>query len=138
MRPQLRYSLHRPVIRPSIPGSACSHIYADILPPEAIRHTINFIGLGGIGSPTLYMLRKMGFTSFVLWDDDLVDFTNDEVALRLAKQAVAEFVKEDEQIDVHARQKVSSLKRNVIEGSPEWDILYKKYYEEERNRRGKG
>ena len=72
-----------------------------------------------------------------IWDDDFVDYTDDEVAIRIAKQAIVEFVKEDEQIDAQARQKVASLKRNVMEGTPEWDILYKKYYEEERNRRGK-
>lgn len=73
----------------------------------------------------------------VVYDDDLVDFSDDDLALRLAKKAVAEFVKEDEEIDVKARQTVASLKRGVVEGSPEWDILYKKYYEEERGRRGK-
>lgn len=71
-----------------------------------------------------------------IWDDDMVDFTDDEVAIRMAKKAIADFVKEDQAIDEAARTKVSSLKRNVVEGSPEWDILYKKYYEEERNRRG--
>lgn len=74
----------------------------------------------------------------VVYDDDLVDFSDEEMALRLAKRAVAEFVKEDEEVDQKAREKVASLKRNVLEGSPEWDILYRKYYEEERNRRGQG
>lgn len=71
-----------------------------------------------------------------LWNDDLVDYTDDDVALRIARQAITEFVKADLEIDQKAREKVASLKRNVIEGSPEWEILYKKYYEEERNRRG--
>lgn len=71
-----------------------------------------------------------------VYDDDLVDFSDEDMALRIAKKALAEFVKEDEQVDAKAREKVASLKRNVIEGSPEWDVLYKKYYEEERNRRG--
>ena len=70
-----------------------------------------------------------------LWNDDLVDFTDEDMALRLAKQAVVEFVKEDSQIDSNARQKVSSLKRGVMEGTPEWDVLYRKYYEEERNKK---
>ncbi|GIL17667.1 MAG: hypothetical protein BroJett040_14180 [Oligoflexia bacterium] len=73
-----------------------------------------------------------------IWNDDLVDYTDEDQAIRLAKKAVVEFVKEDIEIDQKAREKVASLKRNVVEGSPEWDILYKKYYEEERNRRGKG
>jgi hypothetical protein len=73
-----------------------------------------------------------------IWEDDLVDFTDDDLALRIAKRAVVEFVKEDERIDQRAREKVSSLKRNVLEGTPEWDVLYKKYYEEERNKHGQG
>lgn len=73
-----------------------------------------------------------------VYDDDLVDFSDDELALRIAKKAVVEFVKEDEDIDRSAREKVASLKRGVVENSPEWDVMYRKYYEEERNRRGKG
>ena len=72
-----------------------------------------------------------------VWEDDLVDFTDDDQALRAAKKAIAEFVQESEDIDIKARAKVASLKRNVVEGSPEWDILYKKYYEEERGKRGR-
>ena len=73
-----------------------------------------------------------------IWNEDLVDYTDEDLALRVAKKAIIEFVKEDEEIDRKAREKVTSLKRNVVEGSPEWDILYKKYYEEERNKRGQG
>lgn len=73
-----------------------------------------------------------------IWNDDLVDYTDEDLALRLAKKAIAEFVKEDMEVDQRAREKVASLKRGVVEGSPEWDILYKKYYEEERGKRGKG
>ena len=72
-----------------------------------------------------------------VWEDDIIDFTDDDLALRAAKQAIAAFVKEDEDIDRDARAKVTSLKRNVMEGSPEWDVMYKKYYEEERTKRGK-
>ena len=71
-----------------------------------------------------------------IWEDDLVDYTDDDIALRAAKRAIIEFVKEDEQVDERARAKVASLKRGVIEGSPEWDVLYRKYYEEERNKKG--
>jgi len=72
-----------------------------------------------------------------IWNDDLVDYSDDDLAVRVARQAIAEFVKEDRDIDQFARDKVASLKRGVIEGSPEWDIMFKKYYEEERNKRGK-
>jgi hypothetical protein len=53
-----------------------------------------------------------------------------------AKLAIIEFVKENEDIDQKARDKVASLKRNVMEGTPEWDVMYRKYYEEERGKRG--
>jgi hypothetical protein len=71
-----------------------------------------------------------------VWEDDLVDFTDDDLALRAAKQAIGEFVKEHEDIDQRARDKVASLKRNVMEGTPEWEVMYRKYYEEERGKRG--
>lgn len=71
-----------------------------------------------------------------IWNDDLVDYTDEDLALRLAKKAIAEFVKDDTDVDQRARDKVASLKRGVVEGSPEWDVLYKKYYEEERNKKG--
>ncbi|MEK6628373.1 MAG: DUF507 family protein [Bdellovibrionota bacterium] len=72
-----------------------------------------------------------------VWGDDIVDFSDDDIALRAAKKAIADFVKEDAEIDKKAREKVASLKRDVYEGTREWDILYKKYYEEEKGRHGK-
>lgn len=71
-----------------------------------------------------------------IWNDDMVDYTDEDLALKIAKKIIQEFVKEDLDIDAKARAKVASLKRGVIEGSPEWEVLYKKYYEEERKRHG--
>jgi hypothetical protein len=42
----------------------------------------------------------------------------------------------DAHIDVLVRKKIASLSRNVPLGSPEWDILYRKYYEEESRKVG--
>jgi hypothetical protein len=41
------------------------------------------------------------------------------------------------EIDAAVRAKIDTLSKKPIEGSPEWDVMYKKYYEEEENRRGK-
>ena len=71
-----------------------------------------------------------------IWHDDLVDYTDDEQALRAAKRAMRQFIQEEMALDERARAKVASLKRGVVEGSPEWEILYKKYQEEERGKRG--
>lgn len=73
-----------------------------------------------------------------VWKDDLVDFSDEDFALRLTKIVLRDFVKEDSEIDEKARAKVGTLKRGVVEGSPEWEILYKKYYQEEKNKRGQG
>lgn len=71
-----------------------------------------------------------------IWNDDLVDYTDDDAALRAAKKGLTAFMVELDDVDESAKTKVSSLKRGVIEGSPEWDVLYAKYFEEEMQRRG--
>ncbi len=71
-----------------------------------------------------------------VWEDDLLDYTDEDAALRATKVALKEFVQEEQILDKKARDKVASLKRGVVEGSPEWDILYRKYFEEERGKRG--
>ena len=72
-----------------------------------------------------------------VWGDDIADFSDDDIALRAARTAIVAFVKEDIEIDKKARDKVATLKRGVTEGTREWDIMYQKYYEEERARYGK-
>ena len=72
-----------------------------------------------------------------LWDDDLVDYVDEDAALRAAKKGLNEFVKEVADADKAVVAKIASLKRGVPEGSPEWDVLYGKYFEEELERRGK-
>lgn len=71
-----------------------------------------------------------------LWKDDIVDYSDDDQAIRVAKKAIIEYAQELRQIDEKARDMVASLKRNVVEGSPEWDVMYAKYFEEELKRRG--
>jgi hypothetical protein len=41
----------------------------------------------------------------------------------------------EEELERRARAKIESMKRSIAEGSPEWDILYSKFYEEERDKR---
>jgi len=43
---------------------------------------------------------------------------------------------EEQKLDKAARQKIESQKRVIIEGTPEWDILYRKYYNEEVKKLG--
>ena len=46
-------------------------------------------------------------------------------------------MKADEAIDAMVRRKIETQKRTIVEGSDEWDVLYRKYYEEESARHRK-
>jgi len=71
-----------------------------------------------------------------IWNDDLVEYSDEDAAFRAAKRALATWVAEEAKLDTDVRAKISSLKRGVFEGTPEWDVMYKKYYEEEMVKRG--
>ena len=45
-----------------------------------------------------------------------------------------EELRRDSQIEDRVRRKIASQKRLIPEGSAEWDILFRKYYEEEMSR----
>ncbi len=73
-----------------------------------------------------------------LYKEDYVDLPGDEesLAMRWGKNAFAQWDKAAEEMQQAAENKVRSLKRQVVEGSPEWNTLYSKYLEEELVRRG--
>jgi len=63
---------------------------------------------------------------------DAVDFIEDRNTIRLAVvDILMGWLKKEEDVDKAARQKIESQKRTIPEGSAEWEILYRKYYEEE-------
>ena len=63
--------------------------------------------------------------------DDAVEYFEDpnEIRQQIVKMIEAE-MKADEMIDALVRRKLETQKR-VVEGSDEWDVLYRKYYEDE-------
>ena len=52
------------------------------------------------------------------------------------RRLMEELLREEEKIDAAARQKIESQRRTITEGSTEWDILYRKYYNEEVKKLG--
>jgi hypothetical protein len=70
-----------------------------------------------------------------IWKDDLVEYTNEDEAIREAKRVVVEYVKHETSVDDAVRARILSQKKGIMEGSREFDILYKKYYEEEQSKR---
>ena len=67
----------------------------------------------------------------------LVNFTNEGRALTETKQVLHEFFQREDHLDEIVRQKIQSLSRHVPLGSREWDVLYRKYLEEEMRKQRK-
>ena len=70
--------------------------------------------------------------------DEEVEFYADpqEIRQQIFK-IISDEVKADEAIDAIVRRKIESQKRVIVEGSEEWDVLYRKYYEDETARHRK-
>jgi hypothetical protein len=66
-----------------------------------------------------------------------VEFIEDRETIRQKVVTLLNgFLKEEEKMDADVRKKISSQKKEIPEGSAEWDILYRKYYSEEMKRLG--
>jgi hypothetical protein len=73
----------------------------------------------------------------VLKEMDDVEFIEDPNAIKQqTRKILEELLMQEAKIDVAARQKIESQKRTILEGSQEWDILYRKYYNEEVKKLG--
>ncbi|MGH9492931.1 MAG: DUF507 family protein [Terriglobales bacterium] len=72
-----------------------------------------------------------------LAETDAVDFLEDRNTIRMeVRRLLEELLKEEEKIDLAARHKIENQKRTILEGTQEWDILYRKYYNEEVKKLG--
>ena len=66
-----------------------------------------------------------------------VEFLEDRNTIRQeARKALEKLLLEETKIDAAARQKIASQRRIILEGSQEWDILYRKYYNDEVKKLG--
>ena len=72
-----------------------------------------------------------------LADTPEAEFMEDRNTVRQEARKILEMLFTDElRIDAAARGKISSQQRIIQEGTQEWDILYRKYYNDEVKRRG--
>jgi hypothetical protein len=72
-----------------------------------------------------------------LAESNEAEFIEDRNTIRLeVRKILEELLNREEKIDQLARQKIESQKRTILEGSQEWDILYRKYYNEEVKKLG--
>jgi uncharacterized protein len=83
-------------------------------------------------------LNKLAHTiADTLAEIDEVDFLEDRNTIRQeARKALTKLLLDEVKIDAAARQKIASQQRIIPEGSQEWDILYRKYYNDEVKKLG--
>ena len=71
-------------------------------------------------------------------NDEEIEFYADPSEIRQEIfKIISDEMKADEAIDALVRRKLETQKRTIVEGSDEWDVLYRKYYEEESARHRK-
>ena len=82
-------------------------------------------------------MRLSHIVTDVLVASEDVEFVEDRDTIRQKTvQILQDLLKEEEAVDAEIRKKISSQKKEVLEGSEEWDLLYRKYYAEEMRRMG--
>jgi hypothetical protein len=66
-----------------------------------------------------------------------IDFIEDRDTIRHEiVNILTSLLKVEEQVDTEVRAKINSQKKEILEGSEEWDIIYRKYYSEGMKRLG--
>jgi uncharacterized protein len=83
-------------------------------------------------------LNKLAHTvADTLAEIEEVDFLEDRNTIRQeARKALEKLLLEETKIDAAARLKIASQRKIIVEGSQEWDILYRKYYNDEVKKLG--
>jgi uncharacterized protein len=71
-----------------------------------------------------------------LRDEGLAEIPNFALALRQARELIAEWNHQGDEIDALVRRKITSIKRGIVEGSNEWTLLYRRYRDAELRKRG--
>jgi len=83
-------------------------------------------------------LNKIAHTvADCLAEIDEVEFQEDRNTVRQrARDAMEKVLTDETKLDAGARLKIASQRRVIPEGSQEWDILYRKYYNDEVKKLG--
>jgi hypothetical protein len=83
-------------------------------------------------------LNKLAHTvADTLADIDEVGFLEDRNTIRQeARKALTTLLTEEARIDQAARLKIANQRKIILEGSQEWEILYRKYYNDEVKKLG--
>jgi hypothetical protein len=83
--------------------------------------------LNKLSSAATEMLAGLSSVEFLEGYDDI----RQEI-----RRLLEDLLNSEERLDKAARQKIESQRRIIPEGTPEWNILYHKYYNEEVKKLG--
>ena len=83
-------------------------------------------------------LNKLAHTvADTLAEIDEVGFLEDRNTIRQeARKALTSLLTDEARIDTAARLKIANQRKIILEGSQEWEILYRKYYNDEVRKLG--
>ena len=83
-------------------------------------------------------LNKLAHTvADTLAEIDQVGFNEDRNTIRQeARKALEALLTDEARIDTAARLKIANQRKIILEGSQEWEILYRKYYNDEVRKLG--
>ena len=66
-----------------------------------------------------------------------VEFIEDRDTIRQHMvQTITNVLREEEKMEVEVRKRITSQKKEIVEGSEEWELLFRKYYSDEMRRMG--
>ena len=75
----------------------------------------------------------------VLVASDEVEFIDDRDTIRQQiVQIMTAMLRDEEKIELEVRKRITSQRKEILEGSEEWEVLHKKYYQDELRRLGIG
>lgn len=66
-----------------------------------------------------------------VWKDDLVDWADEGKALRAVKEVLSRAMQVEEEIDRRVRAQIAAMPRRLPEGSKEWDLTYRRLFDQE-------
>ena len=69
-------------------------------------------------------------------NDKMASLITDEAkVLKEIKTVIINELRLEQEIDHFVQEKLESYSKKIYEGSPEWEVLYKKFFEEESRKR---
>jgi len=73
----------------------------------------------------------------LIMEDESVEIYEDPPLIRKrVADILRDAVRQEEEIERNVRERIRKYSRNILEGTPEWNILYKRIYEDELRQRG--